>query len=192
MNFRIFTLVGTPDFQFVRIYKNGNSSVTKSIFNTYKKEEITYNTFLEKKPRFCIIRDPYERFISGLKFDLWRLKVDIKDVNIKKLFTSNELHVRNQMTGDLKHTVSQIPYLLNSQISHYIDIEDLNIFLKMHFSESVHEYKFTDLCKEEKFNDIEKHLDKEEIMKYLNIDYYVYNEIKRSCFLWDWQNGKIF
>jgi hypothetical protein len=163
MNFRIFTLVGTPDFQFVRIYKNGNSSVTKSIFNTYKKEEITYNTFLEKKPRFCIIRDPYERFISGLKFDLWRLKVDIKDVNIKKLFTSNELHVRNQMTGDLKHTVSQIPYLLNSQISHYIDIED-----------------------------IEKHLDKEEIMKYLHIDYYVYNEIKRSCFLWDWQNGKIF
>ena len=29
-------------------------------------------------------------------------------------------------------------------------------------------------------------------MKYLHMDYYVYNFIKNSPFLWEWQHGKIF
>ena len=41
-------------------------------------------------------------------------------------------------------------------------------------------------------DNIEKYLDKEEIMKYLHFDYYVYDHIKKSPFLWEWQHGKIF
>ena len=73
------------------------------------------------------------------------------------------------------------------QCSHYVDINDLNLFLKIHFNETAHENK-------QKYDDIniEKYIDKEEVMKYLHLDYYVYNYIKRSPFLWEWQHGKIF
>ena len=187
MNFRLFDIVETEKFQYVRIHKNGNTSVQRCILNTFK-ENIMYVNHLSKKPRFCIIRDPYKRFLSGLRYDLNRNKVNIKDIVIKKLFTSNDIHYRNSMMGNINHSISQIPYLFNVQCSHYIDIEDLDIFLKMHFNQTAHDNKSSI----NKKYDIEKYIDKDEIMKYLNLDYYVYNRIKQSPFLWEWQHGKIF
>ena len=193
MNFRLFDIIETEKFQFVRIHKNGNSSIAKCISNNFKKEEISYIHSLSKKVRFCIIRDPYERFLSGLKWDLLINKVDIKDVDIKKLFTSNENHLRNSLTGHINHSISQILYLMNFQISHYVDIEDLNLFLKMHFKKS--EY-INNIKEEPEYNkycsNVEKYLDKDEIMKYLHMDYYIYDSIKKSPFLWEWQHGEIF
>ena len=185
MNFRLFDIIETEKFQFVRIHKNGNYSVQKCIEDTYGGE-VRYTHQLSKKPRFCIIRDPYERFLSGLKWDLYLNNIDIKDVNVKKLFTTNENHIRNGLTGHIKHSASQIPYLFNTQVSHYIDISDLNIFLKMHFKKIEHENKSEDS------QNVEKYLDKTEIMKYLHMDYYVYDYIKKSPFLWEWQHGNIF
>ena len=168
MNFRLFDIVETEKFQFVRTHKNGNGSVVKCIQNNFKKEDIFYVHHLSKKPRFCIIRDPYERFLSGL----------------------NEHHIRNSITGHINHSTSQIPYLFNVQCSHYIDLPDLHIFLKMHFGKSEHENKIP--LNSLKDKDIEKYINKDEVMKYLHLDYYVYNNVKRSPFLWEWQHGKIF
>ena len=58
----------------------------------------------------------------------------------------------------------------------------------MHFGSSAHENKSNRKIK----YDIEKYLNKDEIMKYLHLDYYVYNSLKKSPFLWEWQHGKIF
>ena len=80
MNFKFGEIIETEKFQFVRIHKNGNKSVVKCIENSFKEEEISYVFRLSSKPRFCIIRDPYERFISGLKYDLSRSTIDIKDI----------------------------------------------------------------------------------------------------------------
>ena len=167
MNFRLFEIVDTEKFQFVRIHKNGNGSVIKCIHNNFKKEEISYIHSLSKKVRFCVIRDPY-----------------------KKLFTSNEHHQRNSWIGHINHSTSQIPYLFNVQCSHYIDISDLNLFLKIHFNEIAHENKARDIIK--KNQNVEKYIDKDEVMKYLHLDYYMYDTIKKSPFLWEWQHGKIF
>ena len=92
MNFRLFDIIETEKFQFVRIHKNVNYSVQKCIEDTYG-EEVRYTHQLSKKPRFCIIRDPYERFLSGLKWDLHLNNIDIKDVNIEKLFTTKMVHI---------------------------------------------------------------------------------------------------
>ena len=77
-----------------------------------------------------------------------------------------------------------MPYLINTNIDWYVDIKDLNIFLKMHFNVEMH-------CNENK-KEIDLNLNKEEVMKYLNLDYYVYNKILQSDHLWKWYNGKIF
>jgi hypothetical protein len=190
MNFRIFELMETEKFQYLGIHKNGSRSVMDCIFSVFTKEEVSVKQHLATdKPRFCIIRDPYERFISGLRYDLLRHNVNFKDINIKKLFTTNENHVRNTIRQNVKHSISQIPYIMNVRCSHYIDMEDLNIFLKMHFNKTSHLNKFE---KKNKYYNIEKYLDKDEIMKYLHLDYYIYNSIKNSPFLWEWQHGRIF
>jgi len=186
MNFKFGEIIETEKFQFVRIHKNGNLSVDKCIKDNFKKEDISLVYHLSAKPRFCIIRDPYERFLSGLTYDININNINIKDINIKQLFNSNEVHPRNLWTGHIKHSISQMPYIFNTQCSHYIDIKNLNIFLKMHFNKTAHENK------SKKNNDIEKYIDKDEIMKYLHLDYYMYNTIIKSPFLWEWQHGKIF
>ena len=62
----------------------------------------------------------------------------------------------------------------------------------MHFKKSQYLNFFPEEHKKSKYYDIEKYLNKEDIVKYLHIDYYVYNHIKNSPFLWDLQHGKIF
>jgi len=187
MQFRIIEILETEKFQFLRIYKNGNLSVQECIADNFPNQWWNTVAPAKNKPRFAIIRDPYERFISGLKYDLAKHKVDIQDIKIDKLFTTNEIHGRNILVGNINHSASQIPYLMNSGISHYIDIKDLNLFLKMHFNKIKHVNESKIETKE-----IEKYLDKNEIMKYLHLDYYIYNSIINSPFLWEWQHGKIF
>tara|TARA_R110002012_G_scaffold222811_1_gene394734 strand:+ start:449 stop:1030 length:582 start_codon:yes stop_codon:yes gene_type:complete len=193
VNFKIFEIIETKQFQFVQIHKNANLSVYECIKSCYKSEEVILgNLLLSNKVRFCIIRDPYERFLSGLRYDLLNHNTNIEDIDIKKLFTTNEINVLNFKRGNIKHSISQIPYLMNTKITHYIDIKDLNVFLKMHFGKSEHINKFPEKHKDSKFYNIEEYLDKTEIMKYLHLDYYIYNYIKNSSFLWEWQHGKIF
>tara|TARA_B100000212_G_C27379673_1_gene536426 strand:- start:3107 stop:3664 length:558 start_codon:yes stop_codon:yes gene_type:complete len=185
MNIRISEIIETPDFQWLRIYKNGNSSIMQCIEEKYKKEDINPTNMLSKKKvRWAVIRDPYERFMSGLKYDLSRHKVNFEDIDISKLFCPNEHHYINLTAGNINHTVSQFASLMNTQIVNYVDIKDLDLFLKMHFGKSkrAHENK----------ESIEIKIDKEEIMKYLTLDYYMYNTIKNSPFLWEWQHGRIF
>ena len=185
MNIRISELLDTPDFQFLRIYKNGNLSVMKCVLDKYKKEDIKNNqTLINNKPRWTVIRDPYDRFVSGLKYDLKRNKLSVEDIDIKKIFTPNENNVLNRARGYVNHSASQVAAMMDWQIGYYVDITDLDVFLKMHFGKS---------CRENENKDkIELNLDKQEIMKYLSLDYYVYNVIKNSPFFWEWQHGKIF
>tara|TARA_R100001224_G_C3969811_1_gene132086 strand:+ start:95 stop:685 length:591 start_codon:yes stop_codon:yes gene_type:complete len=192
VNFKIFEIIETKQFQFVQIYKNANLSVYECIKSCYKSEEVILGNLLSNKIRFCVIRDPYERFLSGLRYDLLTHNTDIKDIDIKKLFTTNEINILNFRRGNIKHSISQIPYLMNTKITHYVDMKDLNLFLKMHFGKSEHINKFPEKYKDSKFYNVEEYLDKNEIMKYLHLDYYIYNHIKNSSFLWEWQHGKIF
>ena len=191
MQFRILELTETDKFQFLRIYKNANWSVQKCIEDNFPGKFWNSSSIVNNKPRFAVIRDPYERFISGLKYDLERHKVDVQELNqnikLDKLFTTKEMHRRNTMAGNINHSASQVPYLMNSGVTHYIDIKDLNLFLKMHFNKVKHLNNSNIKTKE-----IEKYLNKDEIMKYLHLDYYIYNSIIRSPFLWEWQHGKIY
>jgi len=185
MNFRLTDILETNDFQYVRIIKNGCTSITNLMKEKYGNENIIRTRDIyTKKPRWAVVRDPYERFISGLNYDLKKHDVKIEDINIKKIFTCNEPHLRNLILGNVSHTVSQIPYLMNNQVTHYIDINDLDIFLKMHFNKTLHANKNK--------NKIHLNIDKEEVMKYLHLDYYIYNNIKNSPFFWEWQHGRIF
>ena len=180
MNCQNIEFYETNKFQYLLIHKNASHSIIDCIkhLNPTVTRKINLN-----KIRWTVIREPYERFVSGLKYDLQRHNLDIKDIDYSSLFNS-KINTFSNQKGNVNHTASQVPYLINTHINWYIEMKDLNIFMKMHFDK-------VEYCNENKI-DIKLNLDKEEITKYLNLDYYVYNNILNSNYLWKWQQGKIF
>ena len=179
MFFQNLEFYETDNFQYLLIHKNGCTSVLESIKDV--NPVYTENRNLEK---ICwtVIRDPYERFVSGLSYDLTRHNVDVKDVSLDKLFHSySEKTTREK--GNFNHTSSQVPYLINANVNWYVDISDLSLFLKLHFKKS---YNLNNTY------DIKSYFKKEDVLKYLQLDYNIYNRIINSPYLWEWQKGKIF
>ena len=179
MYFQNIEFFETEKFQYLLIHKNACTSVLKCI-EKYKPK-LVINKSIDKI-KWTVIRDPYERFISGLNYDLKRHKISIEDINLEKLFVSY-VNSNTRMYGNVNHTVSQVLYLANTDIDWYIDINDLDLFLKIHFNKTV---KLNSGTEKNVF------FDKKEVMKYLQLDYEIYNRIKSSTQLWEWQKGKIF
>jgi len=170
----------TDKYQYLLIHKNGSSSILKAM----EKESFKVTHAPSNKIRWTVIRDPYERFISKLNYDLKKQKIDINQINIKNNFTSYH-HNTAKYLGNVNHSSSQIPYIINTCINWYIDIRDLNIFLQMHFDQEIH------INQNENNLKIDKILE-ENIKEKLHLDYFIYNQIKSSPFLWQWQKGRIF
>tara|TARA_R100000664_G_C2684886_1_gene91361 strand:- start:90 stop:632 length:543 start_codon:yes stop_codon:yes gene_type:complete len=180
MYFQNIELFETDKFQYLLIHKNGSTSVVKCM------EDLNYHVTTDvnfKKVKWTVIRDPYERFLAGLKYDLLRQGLELKDINQDNLYQSL-INLKTRGPGDVNHTASQVPYLINTHIDWYVDSKDLHAFLKMHFNKV--EYQNVSLTT------LELNINKQEVMKHLQLDYYVYDIIKNSSSLWRWQNGKIF
>jgi hypothetical protein len=171
----------TDKFQYLLIHKNGSSSVLQCMGKVFEDYTPTFDINLDKV-RWTVIRDPYERFISGLKYDLALQNLELKDINKEDLYQSL-VNIQKRDKGKINHAGSQVPYLINTHIDWYVDIKDLSLFLKMHFNQ----IKYENVGRK----NIELNINKEEIMKHLKLDYYVYNTIKNSSCLWKWQNGNI-
>ena len=180
MYFVFVEFVETEKFQYLKIQKNGSSSICEIIENSMDFKYVNNKNL--NKIRWTVIRDPYERFVSGLQYDLTRQKLNLEDININEAFVSNYLNPMNGLKGNMNHATSQVPFLINTDINYYIDIKDLDIFLNMHFNKTLNINKTE--CK--------LTLDRQEIMKHLVVDYQVYNQIQNTPYLWKWQQGKIF
>ena len=67
INYNNIEFYETDKFQYLLIHKNGCTSVTNLInqFDYFVTDKKNLN-----KIRWTVIRDPFERFMSGLKYDL--------------------------------------------------------------------------------------------------------------------------
>jgi len=169
----------TEKFQYLLIHKNACTSVRKTIEDLNPK--ITNKRNLNKVC-WTVIREPVERYIHGLGYDLARHGLDIDEIDVEKTFCS--YHEPSSMArGDVNHTSSQMCYLINANVNWYVDLKDLNLFLKQHFNKSNFLNKSTSKYVFE---------DKKELEKYLHLDIEMYNRIRHSPYCWEWQKGKIF
>ncbi len=180
MIFQNIELYETDKFQYLPIHKNGSSSVIKCIedLDPSVTDQVNFN-----KIKWTVIREPYARFISGVKHDLKEHNLETKDIDYSSLHNFR-INVLTRKKGHVSHSASQVPYIINTNIDWYVELKDLSTFLKMHFD------KTERLNISEDREDIG--VDEMEVRKYLEIDYYVYKEILNSPHLWKWQNGKIF
>lgn len=187
----------TEKFQYTLIHKNGCSSILNAITNNYEyylRDYVTPNI-----PLFVVIRDPWERTISGLSYDLYRTYGDIDenildDIDFKKLFY-HPVNKIQRTTGFLSHISVQIGYLFDIQPSFYVDLKDLTSFLRIHFG-NVSSNRINEGSKEFKdklINALSSRPDiKDTIEKYLAIDYYFIDRIRNTEILWDFSMGKMW
>lgn len=177
----------TDTFQYLLIHKNGSSSVLECIkhLNPVVTENCNFN-----KIRWAVIREPYERFVSGFKYDLKRHNLKVQDIDSNSLHNSR-INPYSRQVGNVNHTASQIPYLMNTNIDWYVQLKDLSKFLQMHFNNSKHlNINNVEHTLDTKNDEIK--INKQDVHKYLDLDNYVYNDIINSPNLWNWQNGRIF
>lgn len=184
MFFQNIEFYETDKFQYLLIHKNGSTSIRECMKNL---NPVVTNKINFAKVRWTVIREPYNRFVSGLKYDLKKHGLKQEEVNYDTLHNSR-INLWHD-TANVNHSASQIPYLINTQIDWYVEMKDLPTFLKMHFGKSEHlnqsdiNYKDPELGLD---------LDEPDVMKFLDLDYYIYKQILSSRHLWKWQQGKIF
>tara|TARA_R110000803_G_scaffold210465_2_gene282362 strand:+ start:556 stop:1113 length:558 start_codon:yes stop_codon:yes gene_type:complete len=185
MFFQNIELYETDKFQYLLIHKNGSTSIRECMKDL---NPVVTNKINFLKVRWTVIREPFNRFISGLKYDLKRHGLKQDEVN-HDTFHNSRINLFSREKGDVNHSASQVPYLINTQIDWYIEMKDLPSFLRMHFGKSEQlnqndiDYKDTELNLD---------LDEFDIRKHLDLDYYVYKQIVNSPHLWKWQQGRIF
>lgn len=187
----------TEKFQYVLIHKNGCSMVVDTMINNYS---VVMNEFIyNDRPSFTVIRDPWDRTISGLSYDLERTFGDVTetildDIDFHRLFYQ-PINRQQRVSGFISHVSVQTGYLFDVTPTFYVNLNDLTSFLSIHF-DNISSHKKNESDKKIK-NKLLKILDKRKDIKdtfekYLAIDYYFIDRIKNTEILWDFSMGKMW
>jgi len=192
-------VLSTPTSNYLLIHKNGCSQVREHLYQNFT--QIGSSDFFPQnnKVNWTVIRDPYDRFISGLTYDILRQfkKLDNLDkiINISSSFFYQKINLKTRESGNVNHVISQWTYLFNQPLNFLIKIKDLDNFLDMHFQKRIN-FTETNTPLEQKnivLNYIEKNSYlKNLIMAYLAPDYFYIEQAKSEELFWSWQSGKIF
>ena len=199
------SLYTTDKCHYLLIHKNACTTIrghldSNSPYLDLKMSLIPDNSNL---PYWTVTRDPYDRFISGLTYDIFKsypLAKDLKKVlgtiNFNNLFLQKlPISSISKSIGKLNHTVLQWTYLFNQKLDFYVDIKDLDLFLEVHFEKKTKERGKSQDPKQKEIvkNYIESNPNlKSLVFNYLSNDYYLLNQINNSGLLWNWQMGKMF
>ena len=194
----------TPTQQYLRIQKNACSYINDVIKSNSTPKEYKISRY--KIPNiisWSVIRDPYERFLSGLAYDLYYqypkpLDLDkfFSKINLKNLFLGKHNYRLNR-NGNVPHTHLQSLYLFNRNLDFYVDIKDLDVFLRMHFkspplfpsTRNKGDIQTKTLL--EDYINANPNL-KSKIQTHLSLDYYLINELYNHKLVWEFQQGKFF
>jgi len=182
--------IETKNFEYLLIHKTGCQSVLKT-FNSKKIKQVMNEN--KQSGKFCwtVLRDPKERFISGLSHNLSISNIELEELDIKQLLF-NTVDPELRTISLIPLTILQSTYLIGSRINMFVKHQDLNNFLKINFNVFFHENKGSLVIKNKvkKFINTNKKF-KETLEKYLEIDYFIYKQILKSNKFWHWQLGKV-
>lgn len=183
-----------PTHNYLVIQKCGNSYLRDVFQKIYKDNFFLARECNYRNLKWTVVREPKERFISGLAYDLWKNNYHSYDKVFENLNKLVQYPVSSTFynQGKVKHTILQSAYLVFQHIDVFVNMPDLTEFTLHNFgvvgevyNEVPSEFKVT--VKEE----IVKRNIEQRIDDLLANDIYLYNQICNSDRLWCWQNGNI-
>lgn len=196
-NFQNIEYFTSEKDQYLLIHKCACTSVRRAQKNYFKNIEcLAFPDF--NKIRWTVLRDPYDRFISGIAYDLNinssnNIQNTLCSMIEKNNFFENIyefINIKNRVTGKLSHIIPQSTYLFQQPLDFYVDIKDLDLFLSINYN--------TDNIKEnignkETYSLVKEVIDnyKQKIIDIYSMDYYVIERIKANNLFWRWNNGKV-
>ena len=180
----------TNSFEYLLIHKTGCQSVLRTFDSINVKVTMNQN---KQSGKFCwtVLRDPMDRFISGLCHNLSLSNIELNKLDLKQLLF-NVIHPNLRSVSLTPLTVLQTTYLIGSKVDMFVSHRDLNNFLQINFNTSFHENKGSLVLKNKVKDYIEENKNfKKALDKYLQIDYFVYQQILNNNQFWYWQLGKV-
>jgi hypothetical protein len=178
------------NFEYLLIHKTGCQSVLKTFDSKNIKVVMNAN---KQSGKFCwtVIRDPMDRFLSGLCHNLSLSNIELNQLNLKQLLF-NIIHPNLRSVSLTPLTVLQTTYLIGTKVDIFVSHKDLNNFLQINFNTCFHENKGSPELKNKVKDYIEENKEfKKTLDKYLQIDYFVYQQILNNNKFWYWQLGKV-
>lgn len=187
-----------PTHNYLVIQKNGNTYV-RDVLREYYKDTYCEESFVPREnlvnPCWTVIRNPHDRFMSGLAYDLW-----MTGVNLDHAFSDLQNNINSKMpvffrsTRKVSHTISQVNYILFQPMTFFVDIKDLTAFCQINFG-----LESTVECKNEVPKDFKKMVAGEicrrnltqRVNDLLSYETYFYNRLINSSNIWSWQNGNV-
>lgn len=189
-----------PTHNYLLIHKTGCSYV-RNVFESFyencyddNSSEIIPKQNL-KNVCWTVVRNPYQRFISGLAYDIWTT-----NSNFDHLFFDLPSLVNGHVSGyfsttrKIQHTLSQVSYLMYQPISFFVDTKDLTEFCFINFGIVLNEDHQNKVPKDFKIlveQEIEKRGLTQRVQDLLSYETYVYSRIMQSDHIWRWQNGNV-
>ena len=196
-----------PTHQYINIHKSGSSTIRSYLTKLYKEadRQVVYSTTSDNIV-WTVTRDPYNRFIDSLSYDLKYLGLEVSVDNIEKtigsktklydyIFGLSNPNFRGR--GTVRHSMLQTTYLFDNNIDIIVDAKDLGIFCEMHFptieisQENMNMGDFKAQKIVSNYLDENKEL-KETLKGYLAIDYFTLERFNAVDRKWHWANGKLF
>ena len=180
----------TNSFEYLLIHKTGCQSVLRTFDSINVKVTMNQN---KQSGKFCwtVLRNPMDRFISGLCHNLSLSNIELNKLDLKQLLF-NVIHPNLRSVSLTPLTVLQTTYLIGSKVDMFVSHRDLNNFLQINFNTSFHENKGSLVLKKKVKDYIEENKNfKKALDKYLQIDYFVYQQILNNNQFWYWQLGKV-
>jgi hypothetical protein len=189
-----------PEFRYINIHKSGSSTVRKCI-----ESDTTIDSIDADRVIWTVLRDPYDRFIDALSYDLKYVGLDVSVATILKILKGKGLedyifglsNIEFRGRGTVRHSMLQTTYLLDPMIDIYVDVNDLDAFCAIHFPK-------VEISEGGENTGVSDHrgilaavLDnhptlKTRIMDMLQIDYYMLRRLDALDKRWHWANGRIF
>lgn len=187
INYEWYTILNS---NYLLIHKNGCSSVRRNFSNT---RSLLPNPELMN---WTTIRNPIERFKSGLAYDIKSAgyaNISKLHDKIENLIYGDHSHL-GKAKGNTCHTYMQSLYFLNEKIHMFVRIEDLEDFIRVHHHK--HEY-FDDGENKNGKEEVEiaskiiDSIDKRRLNDLFYIENQIYDRIVNSSHVWRWQNGNV-
>jgi len=199
-----------PTHQYLSIHKNASSYITECLLKKYDESEISFEYIAGNNPSellaWTVVRDPLNRFINALSYDINKVGLQVTQNTINEVIgTTDKLcnyifgkaPIRFRNSGKIRHSMLQTSYLFDNRIDIIVGIEDLDIFVKMHFPGIFIDPEDMNLGNKTLQNEVQNYLNNnpktfETLNTLLAIDYFTLENFKAADSKWHWANGTIF